>query len=42
MRYSIDRGQVTIEFDGKPADNVRQALKANGFRWNPKARFWWR
>ena len=42
MRYSIDRGQVTMTFDAKPPENVRQALKANGFRWSPQAGFWWR
>ena len=42
MRYTIDHGQVTVAFDGKPPEKVRQTLKANGFRWSPGAGFWWR
>jgi len=41
-RYAIDRGQVTVTFDAKPADNIRAMLKAHGFRWAPGAGFWWR
>lgn len=42
MRYSIQGYGVTISFDEKPDERIRHALKANGFRWNPKAGLWWR
>lgn len=29
-----------FEFDGKPADAVRTALKANGFKWSPNRGAW--
>jgi hypothetical protein len=41
-RHSIDRNQVTVTFDAKPADNIRAMLKAQGFRWSPGAGCWWR
>lgn len=30
-----------IKFDGKPADAIREALKALKFRWNPKKGVWY-
>lgn len=34
--------RVQFEFDGKPADEIRDILKSNGFRWSPKAGRWQR
>jgi hypothetical protein len=42
MKATIDYQGRAIEFDGKPSAEVRQILKANGFRWSPQARYWWR
>lgn len=38
--YTDDR--LKIVFDGKPADNVRAALKRSGFRWSPFLQVWCR
>lgn len=35
-------GNVTITFDDKPPENIRAALKAQGFRWEPHRKAWWR
>ena len=32
----------TITFDGRPSDTILTALKAQGFRWNPRDKTWWR
>lgn len=34
--------RLRLFFDGKPADAVRDDLKANGFHWSPKAGAWQR
>lgn len=33
---------IAFRFDHKPAEPIRQALKASGFRWSPSAGHWWR
>ena len=34
--------RLQLIFDGKPADDVRAALKKNGFRWSPRNEAWQR
>lgn len=34
--------RLQLIFDGKPSDNVREALKRHGFRWSPKNVAWQR
>ena len=45
MTYEITLNQqfnsYEIKFDGKPADAIREALKALKFRWNPKKGVWY-
>ena len=41
FHYSFTGG-ATIWFDTKPPDDVRQILRANGFRWHPASQRWWR
>ena len=41
MHYSFTGGAF-IWFDTKPSDDVRQILRANGFRWHPASGRWWR
>jgi hypothetical protein len=45
MTYEITLNQqfnsYEIKFDGKPADAIREALKALKFRWNPKKGIWY-
>lgn len=45
MTYEINLNQqfnsYEIKFDGKPADAIREALKALKFRWNPKKGVWY-
>ena len=41
MHYSF-MGGATIWFDTKPPDDVRQILRAHGFRWRPASQRWWR
>jgi hypothetical protein len=31
---------VTITFSDKPPEAIRAMLKANGFRWQPRAGLW--
>ena len=32
---------IEITFDGKPAENIREQLKAAGFRWHNKNKLWY-
>jgi hypothetical protein len=45
MKYSVKKNEkynsVEIKFDAKPAEDVRNVLKANHFRWNHKAQLWY-
>ncbi len=34
-------GWLEVEFDSKPIPYIRQELKDNGYRWNPKAERWY-
>jgi len=42
MKFRFDYGNVFLEFDGKPSEEIRDAMKANRFRWNPVEKHWWR
>jgi len=42
MRVSIDINRVQFIFDGKPSEEIRKFLKANGFRWAPSEGAWQR
>ena len=37
-----DIARIQLVFDGKPSDDVREALKINGFRWAPSEGAWQR
>lgn len=37
-----DNGKFMLEFDGKPSKEVRDFIKSEGFRWNPKDTVWQR
>lgn len=39
---NVEDDRLQIFFDAKPADNVRDILKSNGFRWAPSAGAWQR
>lgn len=39
-QYLISNGDITISFSVIPDDNTRSLMKANGFRWSPKQKFW--
>ena len=39
---NTDLMRLQLVFDGKPGDDVRAALKKNGFRWSPKNGAWQR
>lgn len=41
FKYTIGNG-ITIRFPGKPSEEIRAMLKANGFRWQPRAQEWFR
>ena len=45
MKYSITKNEkynsVEIKFDAKPAEEVRNILKQNHFRWNRKTQMWY-
>lgn len=45
MKYSVSKNEkynsVEIKFDAKPAEDVRNILKQNHFRWNHKAQVWY-
>jgi hypothetical protein len=34
-------GYIQLQFEGKPTDAVRDALKAKGYRWNRVTALWW-
>lgn len=36
------QGHVSLTFTGKPSARVRDALKANRFRWSPSIGNWWK
>ena len=38
---NIERGSLEISFDGKPSEQVRDALKEHKFRWNGKKKVWY-
>ena len=42
MQYRIESYGVEITFPAKPPAEILTALKAQGFRWNPRAKVWWR
>lgn len=33
---------IAFRFSGKPSERIRNALKANGFRWSPGEGHWYR
>lgn len=37
-----DAGRICFEFDGKPAQEIINTLKSNGFRWSPSRKRWQR
>ncbi len=39
---NAEADRMQLVFDGKPADEIRQELKHNGFRWSPRAGAWQR
>ena len=41
-REDTDLNRVQLIFDGKPSSDVRQILKARGFRWAPSVQAWQR
>lgn len=45
MKYSVKKNEkynsVEIKFDAKPAEDVRNILKQNHFRWNRKTQVWY-
>ena len=45
MKYSIKKNEkynsIEIKFDAKPAEDVRNILKQNHFRWNRKTQVWY-
>lgn len=45
MKYSVNKNEkynsVEIKFDAKPAEDVRNILKQNHFRWNHKSQVWY-
>lgn len=45
MKYSIKKNEkynsIEIKFDAKPAEDVRNTLKQNHFRWNRKTQVWY-
>lgn len=41
IRRNPEYGSLEVSFDGKPPQPVRDALKANKFRWNGKRRVWY-
>ena len=36
------KGGVEIEFNGKPGEEIRSALKASRYRWSPAGGVWWK
>lgn len=45
MTYTInnntEKNGIEITFDGKPSEEIRTALKANGFRWHSANHYWY-
>lgn len=39
-REDTEDNRVCFEFEGKPADNIRDILKSNGFKWSPTRGAW--
>ena len=39
---NFEAERLQLIFEGKPSDEIRGALKANGFRWSPKNNAWQR
>jgi hypothetical protein len=39
---NLEMDRLQIIFDGKPEENIRTALKSNGFRWAPSVNAWQR
>lgn len=39
---NVEQNRLQLIFDGKPDDETRAALKAEGFRWSPKNQAWQR
>lgn len=39
-REDTEDNRVCFEFDGKPAENIRDILKSNGFKWSPTRSAW--
>lgn len=39
-QYLISNGDIAISFSVIPDDNTRSLMKANGFRWYPKQKYW--
>ena len=39
---NVDENRCQMFFDGKPSDEIRAALKSNGFRWSPHNGCWQR
>ena len=35
-----DENRILVEFDGKPAPEVREACKRHGFKWAPSRTAW--
>ncbi len=42
MKSEFQYGNVFLKFDGKPSEEIRDSMKANRFRWNPREKHWWR
>lgn len=42
MRENASINRLQIIFDGKPDEETRNTLKANGFRWSPREGAWQR
>jgi hypothetical protein len=38
---NVEKSGIELKFDGKPSDEVRAKLKANGFRWNRGKKVWY-
>lgn len=41
IKENSEYGSYEIYFDGKPSEDVREALKAHKMRWNPKKECWY-
>ncbi len=36
-----NKNGIELSFDGKPSEEIRELLKANGFRWNRRSKVWY-